>query len=89
MYGSKRDPQGGMLRHASHHKAIRTAIMNATEFFDPLSWCSTVMDYTHRGMTKELYRLVAIDDVASAPSKGTEHQYMTGLWSHDICAGLL
>jgi hypothetical protein len=63
--------------------------MNATEFLDPLSWCSAVMDYTHRGMTKALDRLVAIDGVASALGKGTEHQYMARLWSHDVCAGLL
>ncbi|KAF2714298.1 hypothetical protein K504DRAFT_528656 [Pleomassaria siparia CBS 279.74] len=74
MHGSESDPQGGMSRNIGHDKIIRAGIMNDAEFSDMPDnpecdirlkprlryqhWCSTVMDYTHRGMTDLLDRLV-------------------------------
>ncbi|KAF1964876.1 HET-domain-containing protein, partial [Bimuria novae-zelandiae CBS 107.79] len=102
-HGSERTPLGGISRHIGHHKAIRTGIFASDEFFSIPSmadkaqaakyqlqyWMHTVMDYTHRGMTKPSDRLVAIDGIAQALSRHTTQTYYAGLWSQDFWLGLL
>ncbi|PSN72576.1 HET-domain-containing protein, partial [Corynespora cassiicola Philippines] len=103
MHGSERTPQGGISRHIGHQKSIRTGIMQDAEFFHlpnfdsrefgELSkhqdWCYTVMDYTHRGMTKAFDRLAAIDGIAQALSRKTTQTYLAGLWSKHFWLGML
>jgi hypothetical protein len=104
MHGSESDPQSGMSRHIGHQKVIRMGITNDTEFFDLVEpeyekefahrvqyqfWCSAVMDYTHRGMTNPLDRLVAIDGIANALGQKTKHKYLAGMWAPNLWMGLL
>jgi hypothetical protein len=101
MHGSERSPQGGLARE--HHKPIRSGIIDDVEFFDSVDfedkdfsgraqhqhWCYTVMDYTHRGMTKPFDRLVAIDGIAKALGRRTTSRYLSGLWESHIWIGIL
>jgi hypothetical protein len=52
-------------------------------------WCYTVMDYTHRGMTKSKDRLVALAGIGNALSRHTKNRYFAGLWSEHFTTGLL
>ncbi|KAF2438812.1 HET-domain-containing protein [Karstenula rhodostoma CBS 690.94] len=102
-HGSERTPFGGLSRHIGHQKALRAGIFSNEEFFsipDIASqeaaakyqlqyWMYTVMDYTHRGMTKVSDRLVAIEGIAQALSRHTKKKYYAGLWEQDFWLGLL
>ncbi|KAL5373840.1 hypothetical protein DPSP01_012375 [Paraphaeosphaeria sporulosa] len=102
-HGSERTPLGGISRHIGHSKVLRAGIFNNEEFFsipDIAStenaaryqlqyWMSTVMDYTHRGMTKVSDRLVAIEGIAQALSRHTKKKYYAGIWEQDLWLGLL
>ncbi|KAF2262136.1 HET-domain-containing protein, partial [Lojkania enalia] len=103
MHGSERTPLGGMSRHIGHQKAIRSGIMEDSEFFEipeiedrdfaalarHQQWCYAVMDYTHRGMTNSSDRLVAIDGIAKALARRTQNEYLVGLWRDHLWIGLL
>ncbi|KAJ4293210.1 hypothetical protein N0V90_008492 [Kalmusia sp. IMI 367209] len=102
-HGSERTPLGGLSRHIGNQKVVRAGIFNDEEFFDMADmtdhelaaryqlqyWVHTVMDYTHRGMTKASDRLVAIEGIAQALSRHTDKQYYAGIWSQDFWLGLL
>lgn len=102
-HGSERTPFGGLSRHIGHQKVLRAGIFNDQEFFSIPDianketaaryqlnyWMSTVMEYTHRGMTKASDRLVAIEGIAQALSRHTKKKYYAGLWEQDFWLGLL
>ncbi|KAF9697948.1 hypothetical protein EKO04_004491 [Ascochyta lentis] len=102
-HASERSHSGGMSRHAVHQNAIRKAIMTKEDFFNDttfadrdfsarsqhLYWCHAVMDYTHRGMTKSNDRLVALAGIAQALERHTDSDYVAGLFSRFLWAGML
>ena len=47
------------------------------------------MDYTHRGMTNQTDRLIAISGIAEAIQRRTKNVYLVGLWKDQLALGLL
>ena len=102
-HGSERSPLGGMSRHIGTSKAIRSGITDNREDFFTLTqfneefppryqhqdWCYAVMDYTHRGMTNQTDRLIAISGIAEAIQRRTKNVYLAGLWKDQLALGLL
>ncbi|KAF2750741.1 hypothetical protein M011DRAFT_455747 [Sporormia fimetaria CBS 119925] len=102
-HGSERSPLGGMSRHIGHQKTIRNGVMDNVDFFQPQgpdtppfttraqsqSWYFSVMDYTHRGMTKSSDRVVALHGIAQAVARTTKNEYVAGLWKDELWTGLL
>ncbi|OCL10795.1 HET-domain-containing protein, partial [Glonium stellatum] len=103
MHGSERSPLGGVSRHIGASKAIRKGITDSREDFFILAefdeefppryqhqdWCYAVMDYTHRGMTNQSDRLIAISGIAEAIQRRTKNVYVSGLWQDQLALGLL
>jgi Heterokaryon incompatibility protein (HET) len=79
----------------STRKELRRRITNQEK--DPwyssldehLDWCMTVMEFTHRGMTKSTDRLSAIAGIAGAIQAQSQDKYIAGLWRNHLWRGLL
>jgi hypothetical protein len=79
---------------------MRKSIMeDKADFFDDpdeertFSWMhyyyiQSVMEYTHRGMTKFTDRLIAISGINSAIIMRTKNRYLAGLWFDHLAYGL-
>lgn len=78
---------------APFYEAIRTAFIGQRDFFanpdSTRNWYDAVQEYTHRGMTVALDRLVALAGIANAIARTTEFEYLSGLWTGNLHEGLL
>lgn len=54
-----------------------------------LEWYELVRNYTRRGITKSMDRLIAIDGIAQSIQKRTSDRYIAGLWAQGLPLGLM
>jgi len=101
MYGSERAPEGGIGRHSTRIRELQKAITEPNlhgEIFERFGdclqnqakgWHHVVEDYSLRGLTRYIDKLIAVAGVAEAVQRRTTKQYLAGLWKHQLYMDLL